>query len=405
MIFRLRLRLVSLLIVLCWWLPVFPGQSTAIRHRLQKTNWTTIRGVNYVPSYSRNPYEIWRYFNADAFDRELAMASRVGYTSVRLWLNYFAYQDRPKEMLADFKTALILCRKHNLKAVVVLFDACGATQKPDGQIMKVSDAYQFLLSSPRLSDKLKEIVKFNYDSYAHGFGKDVEVRVSDSGSPHVLLWQDWQPSPGYEMLGPKSWAKLDRYIRDVVGQGAGDETIMAWDLMNEPEFATEEPFTKGLNLPEVKDKVGTFLRHVRDVIKKSYPDELLTIGFANLENCKEFEPLADVLTYHVYGEPTVLEKSISEAVAFGAKANKPIFITETMANFTFMPFEIEALASDEGQLKHYQKVVPTLVKAKIGWMAWGLVVGRNFNPYCDIFYANGTPRPAAGYLERALKGH
>ena len=210
----------------------FQHEPSANNLRIQKTNWTTIRGVNYVPSYSRNPYEMWRYFNAEAFDRELALATKVGYTSVRLWLNYFAYQDRPKEMLADFKTALNLCRKHNLKVVVVLFDGCGASQKADGQIMKVSDAYEFLLRSPRLSEKLKEIVKFNYGSYAHGFGRDVQVRVSDSGSPHVLLWQDWQPSPGYEMLGPESWSKLDRYVRDIVGQAAGDETILAWDLMN-----------------------------------------------------------------------------------------------------------------------------------------------------------------------------
>jgi len=36
-------------------------------------------------------------------------------------------------------------------------------------------------------------------------------------------------------------------------------------------------------------------------------------------------------------------------------------------------------------------------------MGWGLMVGRGFNPYCDIFYSNGYPRPAALYLERMLK--
>jgi hypothetical protein len=44
------------------------------------------------------------------------------------------------------------------------------------------------------------------------------------------------------------------------------------------------------------------------------------------------------------------------------------------------------------------------MKSPIGWMAWGLVVGRIFDSYTDIFYANGHPRPAAIYLEGMLKG-
>ena len=129
----------------------------------------------------------------------------------------------------------------------------------------------------------------------------------------------------------------------------------------------------------------------------------MTVGFASLVNCKEYQALADVLTFHVYGEPEVLEKAIKEARDFSSASGKPIFITETLANFAFMPYDVEALATDDGQLKHYQKVLPTLIKSPIGWMGWGLIVGRIFNPYCDIFYANGYPRPAAVYLEKALK--
>jgi len=117
----------------------------------------------------------------------------------------------------------------------------------------------------------------------------------------------------------------------------------------------------------------------------------------------KYEAIADVLTFHIYGEPETVDRAIRAASDFSAKAGKPIFITETLANFAFMPYNVEALATDEGQLRHYQKVVPTLIKSPIGWMAWGLVVGRNFDPYCDIFYANGHPRPAAVYLERMLK--
>jgi hypothetical protein len=45
-----------------------------------------------------------------------------------------------------------------------------------------------------------------------------------------------------------------------------------------------------------------------------------------------------------------------------------------------------------------------LVKSPTGWMAWGPVVSRVFDPFCDIFYPDGHPRPAAIYLEKTLKG-
>jgi len=379
-------------------------RSGAASQRVQKTDWPAIRGVNYIPSYGENLYEIWRHFNPEAFDRELALARKVGYNSVRLWLNYFAYRERGKRMVDDVETAVRLCRKHDLKVVVVLFDSCGSRPRPGAQTMTVSEGYEYLLRNPRLSEKLKEIVRFNYGPFAKGLGKDMRVQLSPDSPPHALLWQSWQPSPGYDKIEQNWWPQLDRYVREVVGRLAGNDSVLAWDIMNEPEWAAEEPFTAGLNQPAVHAKVSAFLRHVRDVIKKAHPAELVTIGFATLDYCKEFESLADILTFHVYGPPETLEKAFREASDISRGSGKPIVITETLANFSFMPFDIETLATDEGQLKHYQKTVPTLMKSPIGWMAWGLVVGRIFDPYCDIFYANGYPRPAALYLEQTLKG-
>jgi hypothetical protein len=173
--------------------------------------------------------------------------------------------------------------------------------------------------------------------------------------------------------------------------------------MNEPEIGSEYPVTNGFSVPEVQNRLMTFIRHVRAVIKKDYPDEIITIGFANLQSCMQYEALADVLTFHTY-EPDRMKQEIEQAHAFGTKVGKPIFITETLANFQFMPYDVESLATDQGQLEHYQKVLPILMDSPIGWMAWGLVVGRIFDSYTDIFYANGHPRPAAHYLERTLKG-
>jgi hypothetical protein len=188
----------------------------------------------------------------------------------------------------------------------------------------------------------------------------------------------------------------------MVGRLAGNDTVLGWDLMNEPELASERPFTNGFNVSEVRNRVMGFVRHIREVIKKDYPNEIVTVGFARLESAMEYESLADVLTFHTYA-PERMEAQFEQARTFGTKVGKPIFITETLANFSFMPYDVEKLATDEGQLEHYKKVLPKLIKSPIGWMAWGLVVGRIFDSYTDIFYANGHPRPAAIYLESMLK--
>src|SRR5262245_10657369 len=282
----LRVKRIVALLVLTVLVKEAAAQSSLANSRIDEVDWSRIRGVNYIPSYARNTYEIWRDFDAEVFDRELALAHKVGYSSIRLWLNYFAYKERGS-MVQDVNTAVTLCRKHQLKAIVVLFDGCGASPKAASKLMTVSEAYDRLLSNSTLSDPLKEIVRFNYGRYAKGLGKDIQVRVSEDSSPHALLWQDWHPSPGYTQMDPDSWSSLDQYITDVIGKMAGNKTVLAWDLMNEPEWATEEPFTNGMNRAEVKTKVSHFLLHVKDVVKKQYPAETVTVGFASLDYCKE----------------------------------------------------------------------------------------------------------------------
>ena len=100
----------------------------------------------------------------------------------------------------------------------------------------------------------------------------------------------------------------------------------------------------------------------------------------------------------------MLQQTIDQAVTISKNAGKPILITETLANWDFGSPDFGKLASDEGQLAHYQKVLPVLLKSPIGWMAWGMVISRDFDPFTDIFFPDGHPRPAAVYLEKMLKG-
>src|SRR5208337_3076980 len=62
------------------------GDVRTLQEKIAQTNWSEVRGVNFVPSYASNTYEIWRNYDHEIVDRDLRMASDVGYNSVRLWL-------------------------------------------------------------------------------------------------------------------------------------------------------------------------------------------------------------------------------------------------------------------------------------------------------------------------------
>jgi hypothetical protein len=197
---------------------------------------------------------------------------------------------------------------------------------------------------------------------------------------------------------------MDTYVGALLDRLKDHPNVVLWDLMNEPEFASEGPFTdKVIIQPGTVPVIEGFLTHVHEYLKRSYPDEVVGVGWASLDNAKKYAHLADVLTFHVYREPEGLQQTIDRAVAIGKSVGKPIFITETLANWDFGSPDFGTLATDEKQLEHYQKVLPVLMKSPIGWMAWGMVMSRNFDPFTDIFYPNGHPRPAALFLEKTLK--
>lgn len=384
-------------------LPAAAAQANAsLSERVRETQWAAVRGVNFIPSYGRNLYEIWRAYDRDIFDNELRLARSLGYNSVRLWLNYFAFAERGAQAIDDIEAAVRLCAANDLKALIVLFDGCGVRPRPDTRDVRIQDAYDAFLNSPRLSAAQKAEATAFYGAFATGPGRDIIVPVADETPAHVLLWQHWLQNPGLDRMAPEAWPALDSYVRAVVNRLAGHEAVLAWDIMNEPEFSAED--FAGMARSDVRRTVSRFLSHVHDVIKHEAPNEVVTIGFASLAACEEFAALADVLSFHVYGEPDALATAFANAHALAQRKRKPILITETLANFSFPPLNVGALATDEGQLRHYQNVLPALLDSGVGWMAWGLMVGRLFNPYCDIIYSNGLHRPAATYLQSMLRG-
>jgi len=205
-------------------------------------------------------------------------------------------------------------------------------------------------------------------------------------------------------LGPEWYSKLEKYVDAMVGRVKDNPNVLLWDVMNEPEFASEGFLSATVLItPEMEKIRDAFLQHFHEHMKQKFPNEVIGVGWAALDNAEKYSNLADVVTFHVYGNAAQLSAAIEKAQAFGEKSKKRILITETLANWDFGKPDFGAMATDEAQLAHYQEVLPVLTKSPVGWIGWGMVMSRDFDPYTDIFYPNGVPRPAAVFLEKSLK--
>ena len=379
------------------------------QEKLTRTEWTKVRGVNFFPSYAANPYEVWRKYDHNLFDRELRLVPAVGYNSVRIWLNYRAYEELGSKMVDNVQDALRLCQKYHLRVVLTMFDSCGIRPSKDARWMPAVEAYHQLLDSPRFSPAEKQYLQKVFGEYATGYARNTVVQVEPDSHFMTLLWQDWQSSPGKDRLGTGWYPRIEKYVDAQLGRLQNNPDILEWDIMNEPEFVSEGPLSATrMYTNEDFRTVEAFLAHWHSYIKQHYPNQLVGIGWASHESTRAHAQLVDVFNIHIYGEPDKLKEAINAGVVMSKEFNKPVLITECLGNWDFNLLgspAFEALSSDEGQLAHYRKLLPILVDSPIGWLGWGMIVSRVNFPFLDILYPNGHPRPAAIYLEKMLKGN
>lgn len=265
--------------------------STA-QEKSAQTKWSDIHGVNFVPGvYAENTYEIWRKYDHAEVDRELGLASSVGFNSVRLWLNYAAFEEMGPAMVDHVDDALRLCPKHHLRAVMVLFDSCGVRARKDAKLMTRREAYDLFQQSPRFAPDQKLLMQRLLGTFVQGIGGQGTVPVGSDSPFMVLLWGKWQPTPGNDHLGPEWYPKLETYVDAIVGRLKDNPTVVLWDLMNEPEFASEGPLSPTQFItPEMQKAMDAFLQHFHDYMKHHYPNQLVCEGGQTLRTRRSMRP-------------------------------------------------------------------------------------------------------------------
>lgn len=313
-------------------------------------------GANFVPASAINELEMWQAdtFDPKRIDLELGWAESIGMNTMRVFLHDLAYHQDPEGFKKRLDQFLEISARHKIKPMLVLFDS---VWDPNPQIGKQR--------APRAG-------------------------IHNSG---------WLQSPGAKALAnPSEYARLEKYVTDVVGAFAKDRRINSWDIWNEPdnknggEYARQDP-------PNKVELINKLLPLAFRWARAARPAQPLTSGvwkgdYFKAGNLDETEKIqienSDFITFHTYEPAEDFEKRI----VFLQKYNRPIVCTEYMARPRGSTFVA---------------ILPVGKKHDVGMINWGFVQGKSqtnypwdswekpyveYEPWIwfhDVFRTDGTP--------------
>ena len=325
----------------------------------QANDWYTAQpflvGSNFIPSTAINQLEMWQAdtFDLPTIDRELGWAESLGMNSMRVFLHNLLWQQDSDGFLRRMEHFLQVAEKHHIRVVFVIFDS-------------VWDPH------PKL-----------------GKQRDPKPHVHNSG---------WMQAPGAEILQDESrWNReLRPYVVGVIGHFRDDRRVLMWDLMNEPD--NENGSYKAQELPNKAELALRLLKEEWNWARSVQPSQPLTSGvwkddWSSDDKLSEMASFqlqnSDVITFHSYEPPDVMQQRIDSLRRFG----RPIICTEYMARPRGSTFA---------------SILPLLKKEKVGAYNWGFVNGKTQTIYPwdswdktytadppvwfhDIFHKDGTP--------------
>jgi endo-1,4-beta-mannosidase len=303
-----------------------------------------VRGFNYEPGYAYTGADIWRYFDAEVFDRELGWGKKhfPKMNGIRIWLAWEVYalgSDAEKERFLDsVATTLDIAEKYDLVVMPVLFNRWHAGVPDWGGVYL----------------------------------------------DHIL--------PGAGWAGRSFTDRCRDYVSSMVRRFRSDSRVFAWDLCNEP-FSyggggrTPDP---SWNLEEHEAK---WLRGIYSDAKEAGAEAPLSVGFhAGPKHLKRYDDLNDILNFHRYWQgpraqnpdPDAFRRDLDECVELREKTGKPLISSEAGWGSTDDAERVEILEFHLDELN----------KRNIGWLIHALAHSH----VADIHREEGGPVANPGIM-------
>ncbi len=319
-------RILTLAVVLCAFAGGIAAQQkwTAQKANDWYKNQPFLVGSNFNPANAINELEMWQAetFDPQRIDLELGWAEKIGMNTMRVYLHDLLWKQDSAGFTKRLDQFLTIADKHKIKPIFVIFDSC-------------------------------------WDPYPElGRQRAPRPGIHNSG---------WVQSPGAVALtDPSQHARLEQYVKGVVGAFKNDKRILAWDIWNEPDntngssYGSSEPINK-------VELVNKMLRPAFAWARSANPSQPLTSGvwkgdYSSDDKLDATQKIqleeSDIITFHNYDSGEEFEKRIKWLERY----NRPILCTEYMAR---------------GNNSTFQNTLPVAKKYKVAAINWGLVGGKS----------------------------
>eukprot|EP00947_MAST-08B_sp_MAST-8B-sp1_P003672 g3672.t1 len=309
-------------------------------------SWSSVRGVNYVPSYSSNPIETWMDYDEATIERELGYAHALGLNAIRVFLHMFPWAADRQAFLSKVEHLVAASSKRGLQPLLVLLD---------------DDFYDVA----------------NVTTVA-------EMAAFVSEPANYRGGVRWMANPGMLVLGagaPGNWPLVHEYLADVVGAHAGDRRLLGWDVMNEP--SRHAGWAGGLTR-FVAAAVNATVKLAGGV--PATVDQYAGVP-ANLAS--DLETALSYHSYWHYGKWQDCAGSVGDVQSF-QEANGAAYLKAAAA------LDKPVLVSEFGQSDCYCPAATGFQAAGVGWIAWELITSHDqFGDFQGLVHANGTNRSQA----------
>jgi len=263
-------------------------------------------GFNFVPSTAVNSTEMWQNetYDSATIDKELELAAKYGFNTCRVFLPFIVWEAERAVFMANLKNFVEIAQSHGISVMPILFDDCAFA------------------------------------------GREPYLGQQDPPTPGVTN-SGWTPSPGPTIAGDSAkLPALEEYVKEIIGAFKDNETIVCWDLYNEP--GNDE--RRAASLPLLENAFA-WAREIN-------PSQPLTTGIWDFKEFEfRFAELSDVISFHNYEVLEETEKKIELLKKYG----RPIICTEWL---------------NRGVGNSFENHLPVFRSSKIGSYHWGLVAGK-----------------------------
>ena len=163
---------------------------------------------------------------------------------------------------------------------------------------------------------------------------------------------------------------MEAYVKDIVGAHLKDPRVLAWDVMNEPWAG------KIWEDPQQKLVVTRFVRHFCERVRSLNPEAPITVGMTFLDRAELVEDLIGVISFHRYFGPNAdtWAAHLEEANQYAQLKGKPILLTEWGYPTWGAQQHAGRIITDDEQARFYQEILPVLMRSKIGWHIFDLMM-------------------------------